>query len=114
MKYIEIERIPNGIDTVKIDKKEYIIRFSAKSAQHVVDNYHDTAHNISFSEIITLVKNSIYLPGNQLKKVFLSKFKSKIYETYFIQTKERIDIVTSFVSNKIQYIEMYKEYEKFK
>lgn len=97
MKYIEVERIPNGIDSVKIENKEFIIRFSARHAQHIIDNFSDSAHAISFIEIISLIKNSIYLPSFHIKKLFVGKHKNKIYETYCKIEKDRIDIITSFL-----------------
>ena len=112
MKYSSIKRIKDGEDTVNIENKNYVIRFSAKHAEHIIENKADLAHQISFKEIVALIKDSIILPKLSTKYVVLGRHKKKIYETYFYLTKDRIDVVTSFVSNKPQFIELYKEYEK--
>ena len=38
MQLYVVKKVPNGEDTVMIDKQIYVIRFSAKHAQHVADN----------------------------------------------------------------------------
>lgn len=110
--YYIVERVRDGEDVVKIDGKEYIIRFSAKHAQHISENELDPAHSIKFREIVSLLKDSIVLKTESSKYVSLGRHRKKIYETYFYLIKDRIDIVTSFVSNKPPFIEFYKHYEK--
>jgi hypothetical protein len=112
MKYLLVQRKKDSEDSILIEKKEYTIRFSAKHAEHIVENKSDSTHGISFKEIVTLIKNSIILPKLSTKYVALGRHKNKIYETYFYLTKDRIDVVTSYLSNKLQLVELYKQYEK--
>jgi hypothetical protein len=112
MKYSVVKRIKDSEDTVLIEKKQYTIRFSAKHAEHIMENKMDSAHNIDFKQIVFLIKDSIVLAKLSTKYVALGRHKKRIYETYFYIVKDRIDVVTSFVSNKPPFIEFYKQYEK--
>ncbi len=112
MKYSPVQRIKDSEDIVLIERKSYIVRFSAKHAEHIIENKNDSAHNINFKEIVSLIKDSIVLPKISTKYVALGRHKRRIYETYFYSVKDRIDVVTSFTNNKPQLIEFFKEYEK--
>jgi hypothetical protein len=111
MKHEVIGRVPNGEDTVLLAGKRHVIRFSAKHAQHIVDNFPDKAHQIRFGQIVALLKDSILLPAPPKKWVALGRFGNKIYETYLFWEKGRLDVITSYVSINPPLIEYYKTYE---
>ncbi len=111
MKIQKIKRVANGEDIVMIGTKQYAIRFSAKHAQHIIDNYTNSAHQIQFGQIVNLLKVSIVLTMSRKKWVAVGKFGNKIYETYFYIVKDRIDVVISFISNKLPYIQVYNNYD---
>jgi hypothetical protein len=111
--YWKVNRAKNLPDSVVVNKIKYIIRFSAKYAQHIVDNAGDPQHNINFAEIVELIKNSIILPiqPKANKRVALGRHRGKLYETYFTHEQGRIDVVTSFSSGKHDYIFLFQAYE---
>jgi hypothetical protein len=112
--YRQVARNKNSPDTVSIEGDIGLraIRFTAKHADHIVQNRNDHAHEIYFNEIIELIKNSIVIFVSDTKKcVALGKHNGKLYETYFYLLRDRIDVVTSFKCNKIEYQFIYKSYE---
>ena len=111
--YRKVARNKNSPDTVSIgDIGSRAIRFTAKHAEHIAQNKDDPAHDIYFNEIIELMKVSIVIFVSESKKcVALGKHNGKLYETYFYLFRDRIDVVTAFKSNKIQYQYIYKAYE---
>jgi hypothetical protein len=112
--YKRVSRNKDSPDTVSIEGETLVksIRFSAQHAEHIVSNRSDPAHKIYFSEIVELVKNSIVVPvENKKKYLAIGRHKGKIYETYFYLDRDRIDIITSFMSNKYQLQQLYKHYE---
>lgn len=112
MKYESIKRVANGEDVVLVSNKRYTIRFSAKHAQHIKDNYNNLAHGIGFMEIVNLLKESVVFPPSGKKWLAVGRFGRKVYETYFYLHKDRIDVVSSFQSNKIQIRQIFEEHEK--
>jgi hypothetical protein len=68
MKLVNIQRVPNGLDTVRIGDKNYVIRFSAKHAQHIQDNINDPARRITYADIVNLLKESVVLSTQVGKK----------------------------------------------
>lgn len=112
MKLVKIQRVPNGLDTIRIGNKDYVIRFSAKHAQHIQDNINDPAHRISYAEIVNLLKESVVLSTQVGKKwLALGRFRKKVYETYFYLTKDRLDVITSYSSNKPPLLKLYQDHE---
>ncbi|MFN3405176.1 MAG: hypothetical protein ACK40G_13845 [Cytophagaceae bacterium] len=113
IKYHEITKAKGTEDFVLVNKKKYAIRFTPKHAEHIWDNYPDVLHNIKHREILTmLVKKAIIVEKNTNPLVCLAKFKNKVYETYVNIAEDRMEVMTSFRSNKQNYIDLYKKYEQ--
>lgn len=112
MKLVKIERVPNGLDTVRIEGRTYHVRFTARSARHINENYLNAAHQITYDEIVALLKESAIMPGHRgSKQVALGRFGKKIYETYFRLERDRLDVVTSFACNKPDHLFQFRDYE---
>lgn len=104
--YRKVSRTKNSPDTVSIeeDVSSRAIRFTARHAEHIAQNKSDPAHDIFFNEIIELMKTSIVIFVSDSKKcIALGRHNERLYETYFYLFRDRIDVVTAFKSNKIQY-----------
>lgn len=112
MKFEKVKRLPNGPDSVSIDGKVYLIRHTTKGAQHILENYLYKDQPMNFREIVTVIKDSVVLPTRSKKYLAVGKFGGKVYETYFYLVKDRLEVVTCFLSNKIHLIEFYKNYER--
>ena len=108
--YYIIKRVKDAENIVEIKGKQYQVRFIAKHAEHIWDNYSDKNHNIKHREILSLIKISI-LVQRENHFVCIGKYGNKIYETHVIIKRDILDIKTSYKSNKVQNIELFKDYE---
>ena len=111
--YYIIKKVKDAENIVEIKGKQYQIRFIAKHAEHIWDNYSDKNHNIKHREILSLIKRSI-LVQKKNNFICIGKYGNKIYETHVIIKRDILDIKTSYLSNKEPYRKTYKEYENKK
>jgi len=110
IEYNIIKKVKDAENIVEIKGKEYHVRFRAKDAEHIWDNYSRKDHNIKHREILSLIKKSIIFPKGK-KFVCLGKYGNIIYETYVYIGKDILDVITSYRSNKENYRKTYKDYE---
>jgi hypothetical protein len=104
---------PNGDaeDEVVINKRVYRVRFLPKHAEHVMDNYSSKEHRIKHREILSLIKDSIFVRENLNTGFCVGRFKKRIYMTIINLSGGELLVKTSYLCNRPDLIDQLKDFE---
>lgn len=98
-------------DRVRLGRKSYRIRFTAKHAEHVMDNFSRPDHAIKHREIQSLLRRSIgFAEGGNVYVCIGKRQDGRIYQTVIEVHADEILVRTCFLCNRRDLTEIYKDH----